>query len=137
MRRIFQTQVNPLSLNIWLLLLRIGVGVFMLTHGWGKLENLIDGQTEFADPVGLGSKLSLFLTVFAEVVCSFMIILGIGTRIAVLPLMVTMLVAAFVVHADDPFGKKELPLLYFFTYVNLLVCGSGIFSIDHLISKQD
>ena len=137
MRRIFQTKVSPVSFNIWLLLLRIAVGSFMLTHGWGKLQNIISGDMKFADPIGIGEKLSLFLTVFAEVICSFMIILGLATRVAVLPLMITMLVAALIVHADDPFNKKELPLLYFLTYLNLLVFGSGMFSIDHIISKQN
>jgi putative oxidoreductase len=137
MRRIFQTNFNLTTLNIWLLILRVAIGSFMLTHGWGKMQNLISGDIKFTDPVGIGEKLSLFLTVFAEVVCSLMIIIGLATRIAVLPLMITMLVAAFIHHSTDPFGNKEVPLLYFLIYVNLLVCGSGKFSLDFIIHQQD
>jgi putative oxidoreductase len=47
-----------------------------------------------------------------------------------------MLVAAFIAHGDDPFGKKEMALLYIVVYVFLLFAGSGKFSVDYLISRE-
>jgi putative oxidoreductase len=119
-----------------LLLLRIGVSCLMLTHGLPKLQKVLSGNFAFGDPLGLGSGVSLTLAALAEVGGSLLILVGAATRLAVLPLIVTMLVAAFVAHADDPFGKKELPLLYLFSYSLLLLAGAGKYSVDGLLSQR-
>ncbi|MFT4536355.1 MAG: putative oxidoreductase [Saprospiraceae bacterium] len=113
------------------LILRIGFGGFMLTHGIPKLMKLVEGgEIQFADPIGLGVTFSLILTVFAEVICAGLILIGFKTKWATFPLIITMLVAAFVVHADDPFGKKEFALLYAVGFVAISLLGAGKYSID-------
>jgi len=47
-----------------------------------------------------------------------------------------MLVAAFIVHANDGFGKQELPLLYAATYLLLVITGAGKFSMDYWLQKK-
>ena len=121
-----------------LLILRLALGVLMLTHGWGKLSKILSGSYEFGDPIGLGPVASLYLATFAEFGCSILVILGLGTRLAVIPLMIVMLVAALIVHADDPFGRKEKPLLYLFPFLALLITGPGKFSLDfYLFGKAN
>ena len=88
------------------------------------------GEIQFADPIGLGATASLVLTVFAEVICAAAILVGFKTKWASIPLIFTMLVAAFVVHADDPFGKKEFALLYAVGYLAISLLGAGKYSID-------
>src|SRR5687767_3778808 len=89
--------------SIGLLILRLGVGGYMLTHGWGKLQMLLAGKfDEFADPIGLGNQLSLILMVKAEFFCALLVMLGFATRLAAIPIVFGMGVAAFVVHANDP-----------------------------------
>jgi putative oxidoreductase len=113
------------------LILRIGFGGFMLTHGIPKMMKLFaGGEIQFADPIGLGATASLVLTVFAEVVCAALIVVGFKTKWATYPLIFTMLVAAFVVHADDPLGKKEFALLYAVGYLAISLLGAGKYSID-------
>ena len=113
------------------LILRIGFGGFMLTHGIPKMMKLFaGGEIQFADPIGLGPTISLVLTVFAEVICAAMILVGFKTKWAAYPLIFTMIVAAFVVHADDPFGKKEFALLYAVGYLAISLLGAGKYSID-------
>ena len=135
-RNIFNPGNYPQNINIVLLLLRIVAGIFMLTHGIGKLTMLFgDGPIQFADPIGIGENTSLVLAVFAEVFCSILLIFGLATRFAVIPLLATMLVAAFVVHASDGFGRKELPLLYALIYLAITIVGAGKISLDNWIYK--
>jgi putative oxidoreductase len=136
MRRVFSTSFSPANVSFALLLLRVVVAAFMLTHGLPKLMNMMAGTSKFGDPIGLGKDLSLGLTVFAEFVCSILILLGLATRLALIPLIIAMLVAAFVAHAGDPFGKKEMALLYLLIYITLFITGPGKYSIDNALSKN-
>lgn len=122
--------------NLVLLIIRLGAGGMMLTHGIPKINRLMADEVKFADPFGLGPTISLGLATFAEVLCAALIMIGFKVRLATIPLMVTMLTAAFYAHWDDPFGRKELPLLYFLTFLGLLVFGGGKFSIDGLTGKK-
>jgi putative oxidoreductase len=137
LKKLFSTNIqNTFPAHIWLLILRICVAGFMLTHGLSKLTKLLDGNFAFADPIGIGAGPSLALAVFSEVICSFFILIGLGTRLATVPLSITMLVAAFIQHADDPFGKKEMALLYLLVYLTLMVFGGGKYSFDNLLLKR-
>lgn len=109
----------------------------MLTHGIGKFLKLIgDEPITFADPMGVGATASLALAVFAEFFCSILLIVGLTTRLASVPLLITMLVAAFVVHANDGLGKQELPLLYATVYFAIAIAGAGKISIDNWIYNK-
>lgn len=118
--------------SLGLLLLRLVAGGMMLFgHGWAKLVDFSDIASNFPDPLGLGSNsFSLALAVFAEFFCAAAVMIGIGTRLAAIPLIITMLVAAFVVHSDDPWAKKELALLYAVPFLTLVFTGAGKFSFD-------
>lgn len=121
-----------MSRDLGILVLRVGLGVLMLTHGWGKLMKLIEQGLDagFADPLGIGEFPSLVLTVLAEFFCSILIIFGWKTRWVSIPLAFTMLIAAFVVHVEDPWARQELPLLYLTGYVCLIFTGSGKYAVD-------
>ena len=109
----------------------------MLTHGLPKFDRLFDeGPVKFADPFGLGPEISLVLVLFAEVACSILVMIGFKTRLATIPLMITMLVAAFYIHGADPFGEKELPLLFFTVFGSILISGGGSYSVDQAIGGK-
>lgn len=129
---------TALYTDIAALLLRICFGFTMLYgHGWNKFLKLInDRPIKWADPIGLGPEISLSLASFAEVFCAGAIIAGLFTRLATIPLIVTMAVAAFVVHIDDGFKKLEMPLMYLVAYIAILLIGSGRFSLDYLLRKK-
>lgn len=133
--------INPGSyaknIDLSLLILRIAGGALMLTHGIGKIAPLFGSDPiQFPDPIGLGATTSLALTVFAEVLCAALLILGLATRFAAIPLLITMLVAVFVVHIADPFANQELPLLYASIYLVILIAGAGKFSIDNMVFNK-
>ncbi len=137
MRNSYSTNLNLKNTDIALLFLRIGIGGLMLTHGIPKLMMLFGGEPiTFGDPIGLGAEASLTLAVFAEFICSILIIIGLGTRLAAIPLALTMAVAFFIVHAADPFQRKELALLYLIVFLFLFLTGSGKYSLDHYILKR-
>ncbi|RXQ96069.1 DoxX family protein [Ancylomarina salipaludis] len=137
MKRLLHTGTNETYLDLLSLVLRVSIAAFMLTHGLGKLNLLFSGnEIQFADPIGLGATFSLGLTVFAEVVCSILIGLGLATRLASIPLIITMLVATFIIHGADPFAKKEFALLYLLIYLVVLVVGGRKFSLDYLLQKK-
>ena len=134
MKRLFNTNINHGGLNFALLVLRVAFSAFMMVHGYGKLQSLTaGGEIQFGDPIGIGAPASLALAVFAEFFCSILLILGLATRLAVIPLIITMLVAVFIAHGGDDFGKKELGLHYLVVYLFIFIAGPGKYSIDHLI----
>ena len=123
--------------HFFLLLTRISVALLMLTHGVPKLDKLLEGgDIQFADPIGLGPTLSLILVVFSEVVCSILIAVGYKSRLATIPLIITMLVAAFITHVNDGIFKQEKALLYILVYTMIILTGSGRFSVDNLLKGR-
>ena len=135
MNRLFKVENQSGNIDIALLVLRVSIAFLMLAHGIPKLLTLVSGEP-IQFPALIGSPaISLGLAVFAEVACSVLILLGLGTRIATIPLIITMLVAVLYIHGADPFGKKEMGVLYLTGYVVLLITGSGKFSLDQWIYK--
>ena len=122
--------------EIILLIVRLLIAALMLTHGLPKLSKLMaGGEIKFANPIGLGPTISLILVVFSEVFCSILIAIGYKTRLATIPLIITMLVAAFITHYGDGIHKQEKALLYVVVYLSILVSDGGKFSLDYLLKN--
>lgn len=137
MKDSYTTNLDLSKVDMGLLILRIGAAGLMLTHGFPKLIAFFGAEVnKFADPLGLGMDTTLALVVFSEFVCSILVILGLGTRLAVIPLIITMATAAFVIHASDPFQRKELALIYLIIFTFLLVTGAGKHSLDFYWLKR-
>ncbi|MGC3977556.1 MAG: DoxX family protein [Paludibacteraceae bacterium] len=119
-----------------LLVFRLIIGFFMLSHGWQKLSNFGEMSQQFPPMLGLSSQVGLSLIIFAEFFCSIALILGLFTRLATIPLIIGMSVAAFLAHSGQPFGARELPLLYLGMYVVLLLTGAGKISIDKVLYRK-
>lgn len=119
--------------NLALLILRLTFGGLMLTHGIPKFMKLIEGDTSFSDPLGIGSFYSLLLAVFAEFVCSIFIIAGWKSKLFAWPLIITMIVAAFIVHGGDPFAKQEKALLFLGGFLAIALMGEGKYSVKGLL----
>ncbi len=147
-------QRRELANSAGLLVIRAGVGAYMLTHGLGKLKMLLDGNFEMmGDPLGLGPELSLVLVACAEFACAALVVLGLATRFAAIPLVFAMGVAAFLAHGSDPWtmeegarlfmtgqaefwGSKEPALVYLFVFLGIALTGPGRFSMDELIRQR-
>ena len=110
--------------------------MMLLGHGFPKLMEFSDKAAHFPDPLGVGHTTSLVLAILGEAVASAFIIVGLGTRLASVPFLITMLVAAFFVHAGDPFSDKEHALLFAAPAVALMLMGPGRFSLDAMIMRR-
>ena len=148
------TFMNDSKLSLGLLILRVGIGSYLATHGWGKLQMFLAGQHEmFGDPIGIGSKLSLILVVFAELVCAILVVIGAATRLAAIPVVIAMGVAAFVAHGSDPWtmqaaamaffsgaskswASKQPALMFLVVFLALVFTGAGQYSVDALIARR-
>lgn len=124
--------------DLGLFILRASLSLMMIiSHGLPKLMGFQTMATQFPDPLNIGNQFSLVLAIFGEVFAPFMVLIGFKTRYFAAPVLITMLVAAFIVHAADPWNKVEFPLLYAIPYFALMFMGSGRISLDHLIFKKD
>ena len=104
----------------------------MLLHGWMKFENFNTMAPKFLPLFGLPSNVSLGLAIFAELVCSGLLVLGLFTRFAALNLAITMSVAFFMVHKGAFTGPQsgELAYVYLAGFATLFLTGGGKFSVD-------
>lgn len=116
--------------DLGLLVLRLGSAGMMLTHGIPKINSLFADKIEFSDPLHLGALTSLILTLIGEVIAPIFLIIGFKTNWAAIPAFITMLVAAFIVHEDDPFSRKEKASLYALIFLVLSFTGAGKYSLD-------
>ncbi len=138
MKNTYSTNLNLKHVDIGLLIFRIGISALMLTHGTPKLIRAFSGEEiTFADPLGLGEVVTFTFAIFAEFICSILIIIGLGTRLAAIPLIITMAVAALIVHFSDGFGRQELPLLFLTGFILLFFTGGGKYSLDwYFLSRK-
>lgn len=137
MKKIISVNNQSYSAGLSLLVARVGIAALMLTHGIPKLFMLLSGSpVQFPSVLGMSPQLSLGLAVFAEVIGSLLILAGFATRLAAVPLIVTMVIATAVIHGADPLGVKEPALLYLLVYSVLFIAGSGKYSVDYLLSRK-
>ena len=135
MKKIFSTKYSENSISFSLLLLRLSLGGLMIPHGFKKLTNFAVKSSAFSDPFHIGGPASMGLTIFAEFFCAILIVLGLMTRLACIPLIICMSVALFYSHQGQIFGDGEHAALYLVGFIALLFSGPGKISVDKLIGK--
>lgn len=135
-----QNFLFPTYHNMWfstlLLICRVVFGSMFITHGLQKLAGFTILSNSFPGVMGMGSKLSLCLAIFAEVFCTMGFITGFLYRLSMLPMIFTMCIAVFVIHAKGPFSAKELALLYLFVFIVMYILGPGSFATDWFFAKR-
>lgn len=135
-RFLFPVKPDGTFISVILLIVRVVFGVMLMNHGIDKWANYQELSAVFPDPLGIGSPLSLGLAIFGELACSMVFIIGFLYRLAMIPMIFTMCVAFFIVHADDPFAVKELAFVYLVVFVLMYIVGPGKFAVDRWISKS-
>ena len=135
-RFLFPTNLSGNGSSLFLLVLRILFGLLLMSHGvqkWADFDILV---TIFPTSIGIGSKISIILAIFAELFCSMFFIIGAFHRIVLIPIIITLSVAFFVVHNGSIIQGGELAFIYLSMFILLYITGPGKYSFDHFISKQ-
>jgi putative oxidoreductase len=135
MKKLFSTRYSDGAFNVALLILRLTAGGLIIPHGFSKLKNFSSMSHKFADPFHIGMKLSLSLTIFAELFCGVLIVLGLLTRLACIAPIIAMSVALFFAHKGHVFSDGEMATLYLAMFITILFVGPGRASVDGMIGK--
>jgi putative oxidoreductase len=136
MKKLLSTKYSAGAFSAAMLILRVGLGVLMMAHGYDKLTHFAAYQVKFMNFMGIGTTASLALVVFAEFFCSLFLILGLFTRLAAIPLIITMCVALFKAHNGNVFDDHgQVATLFLTGYLVLLFVGPGRVSVDSMIGK--
>jgi len=120
-------------------LARLTVGLVFFQSGWGKLHDL-EKVTDFFTQLGLpAAAFQARLASTTEFVCGGLLLLGLATRFAALPLIITMCVAIRTAQWENVDGIGSLVGLLEFSYIALLVWlatdGAGPLSVDRAIAR--
>ena len=135
MKKLLSTKYSAGAFNVAMLVLRIAAAALMLGHGYDKLIHFSEQSSKFMNFMHLGPTLSYALVVFAEFFCSLLLLIGLFTRLAAIPLIINMAVAVFVAHKGEVFGDGEHAALYLGIYIVILLLGPGRASVDSMIAK--
>lgn len=132
---IFPQYCREKLISLLILALRIFFGVLFFVHGLDKMINFSALSETFPSVLGFGSYMSLMLSVFCEFCCSLFLIAGLLERIILLPMIISMGVAFFVIH-DSMMPEGELSLIYLVIFIILFVTGPGRYSLDYMIDMK-
>ncbi|HEX3775963.1 MAG TPA: DoxX family protein [Polyangiaceae bacterium] len=134
--------LRPFERAQWLapLLGRLAVGLLFLSTGWGKVHSL-DKVTQFFVKLGIPAPgLNAVVVGYSELICGSLLVIGLCTRLATLPLIVSMIVAILTAKLSDIHGIFDLVGADEFTYlcvlVMLLVIGPGMVSLDEILARR-
>ena len=136
LKKIFSPNNDSASTNLALLIMRLWLGSAMLfNHGLNQLVHFNDVASNFPDPLGIGQSVSLALSLFAQVVGSLLLIMGLVTRFAALTLVINMFIAFLMVHHTALSGSNsgELAFIYLSGFAALLIAGGGMISLDMVV----
>ena len=125
--------------SLGFLLLRISIGTMLIHHGYEKLENIENFADAFVRPLHLPFPIvSSYFAAFAEVVGSWMVICGLGTRLGALAILGTISFAIYHALVTSGFNiyLLELLVLYWGGAACIVLNGPGNLSIDHLIKRR-
>lgn len=135
MRKLFSTKYSDNGIALATLIMRLTLGALMIPHGYQKLTRFAAKSSTFNDPFHIGNSTSMALVIFAEFFCGILIVLGLLTRFACIPPIISMAVALFYAHSGEVFGDGEHAALFLGGLMALFFTGPGKMSMDRLIGK--
>ena len=129
--------------STFLLIVRLFWGYNFFQAGWGKLQD-VSRVTPFFEQLGIPfPELSVYLTGLTESICGLLLLFGLASRLAAIPLIIVMVVAYLTAHIDsvtnilsdpDNFIKQD-PFTYLLASLLVFIFGPGKISLDYIIGR--
>lgn len=132
---LFPQYLRGKGVSLLIGLIRLFFGALFFMHGLDKMTDFNALSYTFPSVFGLGSYMSLMLSIFVEFACSMFLMAGCLVRIILIPMIISMAVAFFDVH-DAMMPDGELSLIYLIVFFGLLITGPGRYSVDYLIDTK-
>lgn len=118
------------SIDIGLLYLRVAASLLVfVVHGLPKMLHYPSEAAGIEDPFHLGKTLSISFAIFAEVICPPLMILGIGTRLAAIPILVVTMIALLFVHRDWSLAQGQFAWMLLILFGTIAICGPGRYAV--------
>ena len=140
-KHILYTNLGSTLNNAAMLAYRLLLSIELFrVHGLKKFRVVNGVKNPEPNPLHLPEKLNGFVATFADTVVPCLVILGVGTRLFLLPTIGVTAIGYFVVHRNDSMEVRDVPYVYTISLLFLLILGAGTYSIDnylfnHLFTK--
>ena len=135
MKKLFSARYSAGAVSAATLVLRLVFGLLIIKHGWDKLQHFDATAEHMVGFFGMSGKVAASLVIFAEFFCGILVVIGLATRFATIPLIITMAVALIKAHDLDVNGVGQAATLYLGAFLALLIIGPGRASVDGMIGK--
>jgi putative oxidoreductase len=134
LKQLLTSNIGSSFNNLIFLVFRVLFAIQLFrVHGLKKFR-LENGQREIIpNPLGLPEKMNALVASFADLVVPFLIILGLGTRLAVLPTIGVTAIGYFLVHRKDSLEVRDVPYMYTLALLLILALGAGKYSLDYYL----
>lgn len=134
LKQILASDLGSSFNDVALLIFRVLLGIELFrVHGLKKFR-LENGKKEVVpNPLGLPDKMNALVATFSDTVVPFLIILGLGTRLAILPTIGVTAIGYFVVHRKDSLEVRDVPFMYTLSLLLILALGAGRYSLDYYL----
>ncbi|URO01424.1 DoxX family protein [Leclercia adecarboxylata] len=124
------TQQTLPRIDLGLFFLRITGSLLLLyVHGLPKVFHFSEELTRIEDPFGFGPYFSLIPAIVAEVICPILILFGVATRLACVPIIAVLLVAMLAVHPDWSIAEGQFGWLLLIVFTTLAITGPGAWRV--------
>lgn len=127
----FKSLIGPYTPDLGLLFARLTGSLLLLhVHGIPKIVHYQQELQHIDDPLGMGRGLTLLCALFAEVLCPLLIVAGLFTRLAALPVVFLLAVSMFLVHPDWSIAEGQFGWLLVIVFGTIALSGAGRYSLD-------
>jgi len=123
--------------NYIIFIFRIVVSLeLIVVHGLKKV-GILTVKAEIVDnPFHLPYMLNDILAITANLICPLFVIVGFGTRIASIPIVIVTLTGYFIVHAGGSLAERDIPFMYSMAFLLIVFTGAGRCSLDNIIYER-
>ena len=130
--------IDPFGIKA-LVIIRIFAGILIHIHGKMLFDSQMMNTMAESLSKNMGMPFPLLMAYLAkgsEFFGGLLLALGLFTRFATIPLIITMAVAAFVAHHGQITGDGEHAFLFLLIFVAFFFIGSGKWSVDYLLKRK-